>query len=63
VDGEKIFEYVNKNNGYATWPFNKKFFLLLNLAVGGTWGGPNVADAQFPAQMQVDYVRVFSLVN
>jgi beta-glucanase (GH16 family) len=63
VDNEKVFEYVNSNNGYSTWPYNKKFFLILNMAVGGSWGGPTVADAQFPAQMQVDYVRVFSLVN
>jgi beta-glucanase (GH16 family) len=63
VDNEKIFEYINSNTGYASWPFNKRFFLLLNVAVGGNWGGPTVDDAIFPAQMQVDYVRVYSLVN
>lgn len=63
IDDEKVFEYVNTNSGYAKWPFNKRFFLLLNIAVGGNWGGPVVNDAAFPARMEVDYVRVYSLVN
>ncbi len=64
VDGEKIFEYVNKNTGYSAWPFNKRFFLLLNLAIGGQWGGAQGVDNTiFPARMQVDYVRVYKMVN
>ena len=64
VDGEKIFEYTNKNTGYSGWPFNKRFFLLLNLAVGGNWGGAQgVDDAIFPCKMDVDYVRVYKMVN
>lgn len=42
------------------WPFNKKFYFLLNMAVGGTWGGlEGVDDSVFPAIMEVDYVRVY----
>jgi beta-glucanase (GH16 family) len=41
------------------WVFNNDFFLLLNLAVGGTLGGPVGPDTVFPAEMLVDYVRVF----
>lgn len=64
VDDVKIFDFVNSNTGYATWPFNKRFFLLLNLAVGGNWGGAQGVDpSAFPAKMQVDYVRVYNLVN
>jgi beta-glucanase (GH16 family) len=64
IDGEKIFEYINKNTGYSAWPFNKRFFLLLNLAVGGQWGGAQGIDNTiFPARMQVDYVRVYKMVN
>ena len=44
----------------ATWPFdNGKFFLILNLAVGGTWPGNPDATTHFPAQMLVDWVRVY----
>ena len=41
-------------------PFNERFHLLLNLAVGGTWPGEPNAETKFPAQMEVDYVRVYS---
>ncbi|HRH34744.1 MAG TPA: glycoside hydrolase family 16 protein [Catalimonadaceae bacterium] len=64
VDDVRVFEFINNNTGYAAWPFNKKFFLLLNMAVGGNWGGAMGVDAStFPAKMYVDYVRVYSLVN
>ncbi len=40
------------------WPFDQDFFFILNLAVGGTLGGPVDASA-FPATLEVDYVRVY----
>ena len=42
------------------WVFNKPFYLLLNLAVGGHWPGPPNASTPFPANMLVDWVRVYS---
>jgi beta-glucanase (GH16 family) len=42
----------------ASWPFSQPFFLILNLAVGGTMGGAIPTTAPFPYQMAVDYVRV-----
>ncbi len=64
VDDVQVFEFVNGNAGYAAWPFDKKFFILLNIAVGGNWGGAQgVDDGIFPSKMEVDYVRVYSLVN
>jgi beta-glucanase (GH16 family) len=42
------------------WPFDQRFHLILNLAIGGNWGGvEGVDDTIFPATFQVDYVRVF----
>ena len=41
------------------WPFDKRFYIILNLAVGGTLGG-TVDNTIFPATMEVDYVRVYS---
>jgi beta-glucanase (GH16 family) len=59
-DNEKVFEYTNPNSGYASWPYDKKFHMLLNIAVGGSWGGAQgVDDTIFPATMQIDYVRVY----
>ena len=42
----------------APWVFDKPFFLILNVAVGGTFPGNPDASAQFPQEMVVDYVRV-----
>jgi beta-glucanase (GH16 family) len=42
----------------AAWVFDNPFFLILNVAVGGSWPGAPDATTQFPQQMMVDYVRV-----
>jgi len=48
----------NANN----WPFSKPFYFLMNIAVGGNWGGlEGVNDDIFPAIMEVDYVRVYQV--
>lgn len=43
----------------AAWPFKHPFFLLMDLTVGGEWSGPPSASTHFPAQMLVDWVRVW----
>jgi beta-glucanase (GH16 family) len=61
VDGKKHFTYNNDKAGSDdTWPFNKNFYLILNLAWGGDWGGQQGVDENaLPCTMKVDYVRVF----
>jgi beta-glucanase (GH16 family) len=60
VDGEKYFSFKNDQKGTAVWPFDQSFYLILNIAVGGNWGGKKGVDNQiFPQKMQVDYVRVY----
>ncbi|MYW09486.1 glycoside hydrolase family 16 protein, partial [Streptomyces sp. SID2563] len=44
-------------NGNA-WAFNKPFFLILNLAVGGYWPGDPDGNTAFPSELVVDHVRV-----
>jgi len=64
IDDEQIFVFKRESGDYKVWPFNKKFHLLLNLAVGGNWGGAKGVDEQaFPASMEVDYIRVYPLVE
>lgn len=59
VDGNQFNQFYIENGTGNTEEFQKPFFLLLNLAVGGNWpGAPNSATS-FPAQMLVDYVRVY----
>lgn len=61
VDGVKLLSFNNDGkDNVATWPFNKPFYVILNLAWGGSWGGMNgVDETALPATMEVDYVRVF----
>lgn len=65
VDGEHYFTFENERlagagAGYEEWPFDRPFFLLLNIAVGGNWGGmEGVAPDVWPQRMEVDYVRVY----
>lgn len=60
IDDAKYFTFNNENIGSAEWPFDKRFHLLLNIAVGGGWGGAQGIDNTiFPTSMEVDYVRVY----
>lgn len=60
VDGNRYFSFANEHTGFSAWPFDKRFHLILNLAVGGSWGGvKGVDDGAFPQRMEVDYVRVY----
>ena len=64
IDGKQYFEFVNDGQGYMHWPFDQKFHILLNVAIGGGWGGQQgVDDSIFPATMQVDYVRVYKMID
>lgn len=60
VDGNVYFTFNNEHTGYDAWPFDNKMFLLLNIAVGGGWGGKmGVDESIWPQKMEIDYVRVY----
>ncbi|MEM1135137.1 MAG: glycoside hydrolase family 16 protein [Bacteroidota bacterium] len=60
VDSVKLTFNRPSNFNDENWPFNKPFYFLLNMAVGGNWGGQRgVDDSIFPSEMEVDYVRVY----
>ncbi len=60
VDGNFYFQFANEHSGYDAWPFDNKMHLLLNVAVGGNWGGQKGVDENiWPQRMEVDYVRVY----
>ncbi len=60
IDGQHFFTFQNEGTGTDAWPFDQRFHLLLNVAVGGTWGGAKGIDSTiFPRSMEVDYVRVY----
>jgi beta-glucanase (GH16 family) len=60
VDDRVILTDTNEKTGWEAWPFDRPFYLILNIAVGGNWGGmQGIDDSIFPQRMEVDYVRVY----
>lgn len=60
IDNVKLTFYRPDNHNADNWPFDKPFYFLINIAVGGNWGGlQGVEDSIFPSTMEVDYVRVY----
>lgn len=64
MDGEEYFTYkptdYTANPTFAEWPFDEEFYLILNIAMGGSWGGAQGIDETIEsAQMEIDYVRIY----
>ncbi|NOK63494.1 MAG: hypothetical protein GFH23_1086718n50 [Chloroflexi bacterium AL-N1] len=59
VDGIKYHEATPADVAPNEWVFNQPFYLLMNVAVGGNFGGPVGEETTFPQAMAVDYVRVY----
>ncbi len=60
VDATKYFTCYNNGAGWQSWPWDKNFHLLLNIAFGGNWGGAQGIDNTIlPQTMEVEYVRVY----
>jgi len=63
ADDRPYFKFAHEAaGGHDVWPFDAPQYLILNIAVGGDWGGlKGIDDAAFPQRMEVDYVRVYQL--
>lgn len=61
VDGEKYHTITPESLSPHPYPFNERFHLLINLAVGGNWPGDPDSNTEFPQTMLVDYIRVYQL--
>ena len=60
-DGNLFFNYSKPEiHDINSWPYDNPFFLIINLAIGGEWGGQQGIDNSiFPATFTIDYVRIF----
>jgi len=59
-DDTKVFTVNNNEPGWEAWPFDQSFYLILNFAFGGGWGGEKGVDLNgLPQQFVIDYVRVY----
>ena len=60
LDDQKYFTFENEGTGDDVWPFDKPHYLILNAAIGGSWGGQKgIDDTIFPQKYHIDYVRVY----
>jgi beta-glucanase (GH16 family) len=61
-DKEYFVFKKNEEFSWEEWPFDRKFHVILNIAVGGAWGGQKgVQDNIFPQTLEVDYVKVYGI--
>jgi len=58
VDGQR-YQTINKGDQDGDWVFDRPFYIILNVAVGGNYVGPPDQNTVFPQTMVVDWVRVY----
>ena len=58
-DEDPVYRFAAQIQTFENWPFNKPFFLILNLAIGGNFGGTLDSNLDFPREYVIDYVRVY----
>ncbi|MDG2432712.1 glycoside hydrolase family 16 protein [Flavobacterium sp.] len=59
VDHKLVYSFNPTVKNENTWPYDKPFFILINVAIGGNFGGPEVDDTIFPQEFLIDYVKVY----
>lgn len=63
IDDENVYTFAPEKKTAEIWPFDKPFYLILNLAVGGYFGGFEVDDSIFPQEFIIDYIKVYKTPN
>lgn len=59
IDDKLFYAFQPENKSVEVWPFDQPFYILLNLAVGGNFGGQEIDDSIFPQEFVIDYIRVY----
>lgn len=60
LDGVETYSVVKDEEGWEAWPFDQPFYLILNFAFGGGWGGSQGVDLEgLPQEYVIDYVKVY----
>ena len=63
IDDNVVYTFAPVDKTEEIWPFDKPFYLILNLAVGGYFGGFDVDDSIFPQEFVIDYIKVYKDSN
>lgn len=59
IDHTLFYSFHPNDKNIEVWPFDQPFYMIINLAVGGNFGGSEIDDAIFPQEFVIDYVRVY----
>ncbi len=59
VDNKKFYTYNPIIKDKTTWPYDQPFYIIMNIAMGGNFGGPAIDATLTLVRMEVDYVRVY----
>jgi len=66
IDGKSFKRYDKGEEGYDTtesgWPFDKPYYLIINMAIGGSWGG-FVGVEDYPCDFPIEYVRYYDIIE
>ena len=64
INNNHYWTFTNTGTGSGMWPFDQDFHVILNLAIGGSWGGIcEIDNSSFPQEMKVDFVRVYKSIS
>lgn len=59
IDDKLFYTFQPENKTVEVWPFDQPFYFLVNMAVGGHFGGQEIDDSVFPQEFVIDYIRVY----
>lgn len=59
VDNQLVYTFQPETKTEAIWPYNQPFYFIINMAIGGNFGGPELDDTIFPQEFIVDYIKVY----
>jgi beta-glucanase (GH16 family) len=60
VDEKLVYRFSPEKKSDDIWPFDQPFFIIINQAIGGNFGGPEVDDSIFPKEFIIDYIKVYN---
>lgn len=59
VDNQSVYVFNPETKDENIWPFNQPFYFIINVAVGGNFGGHDIDTGIFPQEFWIDYIRVY----
>ncbi|TYP99304.1 glycosyl hydrolase family 16 [Tenacibaculum adriaticum] len=59
IDSNLVYTFQPQNKDENIWPYNQPFYFIINLAIGGNFGGPAIDNEIFPQEFSVDYIKVY----